>query len=283
MLVRCRFVEFANRMINISMIRKLYGKSDDPQMKELLDYISKNKGKLIDNVLVQQNLVFEYMDYDVEVLYDEKLEMSYVMHRNKKMYFPRSMNAENIRIYYRSNLLEQDIRSAHCYFTDMSIYPIGGVYVDLGAAEGNFSLDLLDRASHIYLFEGDEKWVEALEATFSPYKEKVTIIPKYVTDKESENTTSLKGYFKSIERIDVIKMDIEGAEVEVINNNIDFFDSHTETNLIVCTYHLENDEADIKRILNNYSFKEQGWIMGTNRNVLHPYVRRVLMYGHKNV
>lgn len=271
-----------NKWSNIHMINKLYGSSDDPQMIELLTYLSETGGEIIDGILIQQMMVFEYLNIDVNVAYDEQFGLPYVIHNNKKMFFPKEMSEEGIKAYYRSNLLEQDIRSAHCYFTDMSIYPKGGTYVDLGAAEGNFSLDLIDRAGHIYLFEGDEIWKKPLNATFKPYADKVTIINKYVTDEESDTTTTLKHYFGADNLVHVVKMDIEGAETTVIRDNKAFFNEHFETTLVACTYHLENDEAEIKRILDNYSFREQGWIMGSNRNELHPYVRRVLVFGQYN-
>ena len=36
----------------------------------------------------------------------------------------------------------------------------------------------VDVASKIYLFECDPVWIEALEKTFEPYKDKVVIVPK---------------------------------------------------------------------------------------------------------
>lgn len=278
-LLQSKSIDYVNRKINVGMIKKLYKNSNDPEMGELLNYIRKSKGKTISGVLVQQELVYDYLKKDIKVENDGSVHLSYVVHNGKRMYFPKTMSDEAIKNYYRSNLLEQDNKSAHCYFTDMSIYPEGGVFVDLGAAEGNFSLDLLDRAGHIYLFEGDENWIEALRATFSPWQDKVTIVPKYVGNKKEEKYVTLSDYFGKEKHIDVIKMDIEGAEVAVIQDNVAFFESHDETVLVVCVYHKENDEADIKKLMPNHYFREQGWIMGSNRNVLHPYVRRVLMFG----
>ena len=271
--------KYNDRIIEKNIIR-LYGDSSDPDMVELLEYVKMNHILNISGVLVQQNMVFEYLDRKIVVLHDEEFGLPYVMHKGMKMYFPRTMTDEVIEKYYLSNFLEQDTRSAHCYFRDMSIYPENGIFVDLGAAEGNFSLDLIDKAKHIYLFEGDQMWLEPLKATFHPFEEKVTIIPKYVSDKESETTITLSTALKDVDTVDVIKMDIEGAETTVIENSIEYIKNLKNTNLIVCTYHKENDEYDIKALLPNYIFKEQGYIIGSNRNILHPYVRRVLMIGH---
>lgn len=280
-LLRSKSLDYINRKINVGMMKKLYKNSNDPEMEELLKYVRKSNGKTMSGVLVQQELVYDYLKKDIMVEHDTSIHLSYVIHNGRKMYFPRSMSDEAIKQYYRSNLLEQDKKSAHCYFTDMSIYPEGGVFVDLGAAEGNFSLDLLDRAAHIYLFEGDENWIEALNATFCLWEDKVTIVPKYVGNKDEDKYVTLSNYFGKEKCIDVIKMDIEGSEVDVVQDNVAFFESHNETVLVVCVYHKENDEAEIKKLLPNHYFREQGWIMGSNRNVLHPYVRRVLMFGKK--
>jgi 16S rRNA A1518/A1519 N6-dimethyltransferase RsmA/KsgA/DIM1 with predicted DNA glycosylase/AP lyase activity len=37
--------------------------------------------------------------------------------------------------------------------------------------------------NRIYMFEYDKEWIAALETTFEPYKDKVEIINKYVSNK----------------------------------------------------------------------------------------------------
>ena len=44
----------------------------------------------------------------------------------------------------------------------------GKIFVDIGSAEGFTSLEVIEKASHIYLFEQDKLWIEALNATFGP-------------------------------------------------------------------------------------------------------------------
>lgn len=163
----------------------------------------------------------------------------------------------------------------------MDLYPAGGIFIDLGAAEGKFFLKLVERAKHIYIFECDKGWIEALEETFRPWKEKVTIINKFVSDQVNETNITLSEFFKNEPKIDVIKMDIEGEEINVIKNSLDFFTAHHETKLLICAYHRENDEYEIKNLLQGYQFREQGWLMASNRNNLHPYIRRILLIVEK--
>lgn len=83
-------------------------------------------------------------------------------------------------VAYRGLLIEQDKRSAHRYVDSYEELK-GKTLLDIGAAEAIFTLDTIEYMDHAYLFECDESWIEALEVTFAPYKEKITIVRKYVS------------------------------------------------------------------------------------------------------
>lgn len=276
-----RVIDSLNRKYIIKKIKKLYGNIDDIEMVSLIKHLDKTGGVLTPGGLIQDDLIFEYLDLKVEVLTDESCGLKYVCCEDgKKLYYPRNMQTSDVIYFYRSQLLEQDKRSGHCYFKNMDLYPVGGVFVDLGAAEGNFSLRLVERAKHIYIFECDAGWIEALEETFKPWKEKVTIVNKFVSDQVDETKTTLSHYFKDEPKIDVVKMDIEGEELNVIKNSLDFLMVHRETKLVMCAYHRENDEYEMKKMLQGYQFREQGWSTASNRNKLHPYIRRILLIAY---
>ena len=76
------------------------------------------------------------------------------------------------------NLLskEQDVRSAHRYLDGAFTFEKGEILVDAGVAEGNFALDVVEKASKLILFEADREWIEPLQATFAPWKEKIVIV-----------------------------------------------------------------------------------------------------------
>src|SRR5205085_2663461 len=109
----------------------------------------------------------------------------------KRLYFKRSWTKDDVRSSYNALLIEQDEQSPHRYLTKQFNLENGSVVVDIGTAEGNFALSVIEKVSLIYLFEADEQWAEALHATFDPWKDKVRIINKYVSDHESENSVSL--------------------------------------------------------------------------------------------
>ena len=82
--------------------------------------------------------------------------------------------------------MEQDHRSPHRYFDHIEEFK-DKVLLDVGAAEGILSLMAIEQVKHVYLFECSEDWIDALNKTFEPWKDKVTIIKKFVSDKDDEN------------------------------------------------------------------------------------------------
>ena len=184
-------------------IIEYYKETDDIEIKEILNYLKEDKNEMT---------VFNYSDMqesinniEINVKYDESKELFYIFHQGKKMYFSRKFKlGERVKEYYKSLLLEQHIDSPHRYITEN--FKLDGVkcLVDAGGAEGIFSLENLDRAEKIYIFECDEEWIEALEATFKEYKEKIKIIKKFVSDKNNENEITLDEFQKNIkEKIDL--------------------------------------------------------------------------------
>lgn len=89
------------------------------------------------------------------------------------------------------------------------------------------SLEIVDKAKHVYLFEAEESWIGDLEKTFAPWKEKVTIVRKYVSDIDDDNNVRLDSFFnKSILKPTFIKIDVEGAEMNVLNGCASLFTPH---------------------------------------------------------
>ena len=67
----------------------------------------------------------------------------------------------------------------------------GKTLLDIGTAEGIFTLEAIELINHAYLFECDDMWRAALNTTIEPWEEKITIIPKYVNDiNDKKNITS---------------------------------------------------------------------------------------------
>lgn len=94
----------------------------------------------------------EYTNMPVNVQKDEKKGLYYVQQEKKRLYFRKSTPPKKIQKYYRALSMEQDKRSPHHYFDSVKDVT-GKVFVDIGCAEGYSSLEIVEEAKHIYLFE----------------------------------------------------------------------------------------------------------------------------------
>jgi hypothetical protein len=199
------------------------------------------------------NFVKKYKSENVTVCLDADCDMKYVVHENKRMYFKQSMDEAFIKMYYNALLMEQDIDSPHRYeYGDFHVNE-GDIIADIGAADGNFALSVVEKAKKIYLFECDEEWIYALKMSFAPWKDKVIIVNKYVSDTNENNCIRLDDYIKNAE-INFLKVDIEGAELQFLMGAKSFLATQDDLNIAICTYHKESDAIDIEHILTENNF-----------------------------
>ena len=198
----------------------------------------------------------KYRYRDINVLHDSKNGLPYVLTGNKRLYFKRSHNKRTVQLLYNMLLIEQDWESPHCY-TDESFYPrTGELLADVGCAEGYFSLLNVESQQRIFLFEQDNGWLEALEATFAPWREKVTIVPRFVGDSNSDHQISLDHFFEERGvRPHFCKIDVEGAEASVLKGMSRLINNHP-LRIALCTYHHQDDFIQFTRFFNNLGFHQ---------------------------
>ncbi len=189
-------------------------------------------------------------------IYEDKDKcLPYLIHSGKRIYFKRGLSHRHISHLFNSLNQEQDPDSPHYYhFEKINLSP-DTIIADIGVAEGNFSLDLVEQVKEIHLFEYDEGWIEALKATFEPWKEKVHIVKSFVSDKTSENNLSLDDYFRDKPAPDVVKIDVEGAEHKVLQGARQLLDKKKISELLVCTYHQKGDAEQLSGVLRKYQYK----------------------------
>lgn len=195
----------------------------------------------------------EYDNFHVDVLLDSSNGLHYVLHEEKRLYFHRKFDVNKISRMYKALVMEQDIRSAHHYFDSLSEIE-GKTFLDIGSAEGFTSLEVVELVDKIYLFECDENWIEALNATFAPWKEKVCIINKYINDLNDERNQTLDDFLqdKFNDKL-FLKMDIEGAERRALAGATSLFINATSLEYAICSYHLADDEKVIASFLDKYN------------------------------
>lgn len=169
-------IENKNFFYKESLIKR-YHNAKSKEITEVLEYIRTN-GLDVFNY----SFADKYKDLEVNVYFDEQHKLYYVYHQGHKLYISRSYKTrESVRDYYRSILLEQDKRSPHRYMNENFNVNTGDVVVDIGVAEGNFSLEIIQRVSKIYMIEADDNWIEALKLTFAPFENKVIIIKGFMS------------------------------------------------------------------------------------------------------
>jgi hypothetical protein len=200
--------------------------------------------------------MLEYKTLPVDCFYDQQLEMYYIMHQGKKLYFPHVDKEATVKLY-RDLITEQDIRSPHRYIEDFNRLS-GKTLLDMGAAEGIFSLSVIEIVNHVYLFECDETWIKALNATFAPWKEKVTIIRKYVSDKDDEQNITIGHFLEGKDKRNLfLKMDIEGYEQSALKGAENILREAKDLDYAICSYHRAKDAIEIKKIFDSYHFESE--------------------------
>ena len=199
----------------------------------------------------------DYLYKRITVFWDKTRSLYYVLHHKKKLYFKKGLSKSEIRDLYNALCIEQDIRSPHSYWAFPVGYQPSDIAADIGAAEGIWALEMVEKVKEIHLFECDEAWVEALQATFEPWKNKVQIVNKYVSDFTDEKNTALDDYFYGMNLFPhIIKMDIEGFEREGIKGASRLLTQHIR-HALICTYHRYEDPTQLSEMMREYSFEIQ--------------------------
>lgn len=246
------------------------------EQHEVLEFLKANPVK-----------IFPYPFYDnyspdsIEVFFDKEKGMRYVLQEGKRLYFKKRWGVKRIKRAYSDLVREQDIISPHRYLTDLFTVSIDDIVADIGAAEGNFSLSVVEKVKKIYLFEYDREWTEALKATFAPWADKVEIINKYVSDHDDESHTRFDTFFELQNDINFLKIDVDGAESIVLDSCSNVFKTGKSFKVALCTYHKNNDENDFARFLQVHGFKitpSHGYMIHYyDKKMKPPYLRRGLL------
>ena len=226
-----------------------YKEDDDEQIREVTNYISSHRLQVFNYPFVDK-----YKNYMPKVSKDGVSGLFYVIHQGRKLFFSREFDDEyKVVDYYRSILMEQDEKSPHRYMTDDFGVNQGDVVIDIGVAEGNFSLEIIEKAKKVYLIESDPLWIEALKYTFKNYKDKVCILDNFISDYNEGKISTLDNIIH--EKIDFIKMDIEGSEYEALKGARKLLSANSGIKLSVCCYHSDFDQELIENELKIQGFE----------------------------
>jgi predicted RNA methylase len=251
--------------------------NEDPlssEKQEILTYLRSHKLSIF-----PYDFCDSYKQEDVKVFYDKQIKMNYVLlFGDKRLYLKKGWPPKKVSKYINSLKIEQDKLSPHCYLSDDFCVEKECIVADLGAAEGFFALSVIDLAKKIYLFEPDAEWVEALKMTFAPWKEKIEIIPKYISDTNRLRTVTLDDFFIHKMPPTFIKADIEGCENQLLAGCERIINTSSHLQFALCTYHKQNDYEAFSRFFNNKGFHvhtSHGFMIYYLDNKFRtPYLRR---------
>ncbi|MBL7858299.1 MAG: FkbM family methyltransferase [Cyclobacteriaceae bacterium] len=252
--------------------------------KQVLQFLTKN-----DIAVFPYEFTRKYNPTDIPLFYDTARKLLYTPWEGGNLYYKNGTQKEKAQRYFNSLRLEQDILSPHRYLTEDFNVLENDVIVDVGAAEGNFSLSVIEKAKHIYLFEPEKDWVKALEATFAPWKHKVTIIQKFISDKTSDNSITLDDYFNKNQLINFIKADVEGAEGSLLRGATNLIQRHKNLKIAVTTYHSQEDALLLESIVKEAGFTasfSDGYMLfyyGKENVVKEPYLRKAVLRAVKKI
>jgi hypothetical protein len=228
----------------------------------------------------------KYKSATIKVYSDHENGLKFVLYQCKRMYFKRNWSEQDIREYYNNIQIEQDKESPHKYLSEDFCVGSGSFVADVGAAEGIFSLSIIDVAKKVFLFETDPEWIEALEATFKPWKNKTEIINKFICDRNNHNSLTLDHFIKTNNLFfDFIKIDIDGAESLLLNGAVHFFSSVKSMKVAICIYHKANDEQSFRDFFEKYGFKVNStpgyMIFYYDTEISAPFLRRGVLQAQK--
>lgn len=230
-------------------IMRKYAESADEQIREIVDYVENH-----DLAVFNYPFAEKYCHIEADIEFDKEANMFYVWHNGFRMYMARRFDTEEkVLRYYRSILVEQDELSPHRYLDNTFSVSDGDIVVDVGTGEGNFALEVLDKASKIYMIEVEDDWIEALRYTFADYLDKIVIIQGYASDHTDGNMIALDDVIK--EKVNFIKMDVEGWEAKALAGAGHIMEVSANLKCVVCAYHNNEDEKLICDIATKYGYE----------------------------
>lgn len=266
------------------IINSYKNKSLDDEQKKVLSFI-------------RQNGLHQY-PYDFDLNRDTSIFdvirspdiLPYVEISEKRLYFKRNMSDYEIKSMCACLIQsEQHPNSPHRYFSEGFNVNDNDIFVDVGAAEGLISLEVIDKVKCICIIESDPFWIEALKKTFEPYAHKVRIFYNFITDKNIPYDHSIN---RTLDRVllsenihpTFIKIDVEGHEYEVFNGASKIL-SIPNLKVACAAYHKPNDEVNL-----SYPFKNNGFNITYSDGYMiplgkpfeaYPYLRRGIIRASK--
>lgn len=257
-----------------------YAQSTDKEIISVLNYYKTKKTsvfpyKYFDEILARKTNVF----------FDENYKLPFVIHNQKPLYFPKELEIQRIAKLYNWLCYEQDSSSPHSYVSDNFALDEGSILIDIGCAEGIFTLSNIEQINHAFLFESEDIWIEPLKATFHDWTDKVTITKALVSSQSKNDQVSIDDFLaeKTIANSIFIKIDVEGHEEDVLTGAKNLLaNPNMKIKTAIATYHRHEQFDSILKIMTDLNYTSEpskGYILFYYDNDMRPpYLRKCLLY-----
>ena len=263
-------------------IQRRYGNSTDPEIREVLAFLAAHPTQELPlGMNPPYDWAYQYRPEDVPVQQDAATGMLVARVNGHQIFFPRLVNPAGVQQSVSIARMEQDPRSPHCYCSGRQTIDPGDVAVFVGASDGIFCLSLIERLSKAYLFEPDPNWAEPLRMTMKPWGEKVEIVPLALGSRDAEGVIRLDSFLARRPQPNFIQMDVEGAEMSVLEGAEDLLRQAGKLRLSICTYHQRLDFPKFAERLAKLGYgighSPGFYVLGVRM----PYLRRGVLYASK--
>ncbi|AFL85065.1 hypothetical protein Belba_2511 [Belliella baltica DSM 15883] len=262
-------------------------------LKKLINYSSTSLGskyKSEINFLKEHGLtVFPYSfikNYSKSEIKINKIDnLMCVEYFGKNLFFPKNFSHNQIIDYAYGLFLEQDELSPHSYNSPIFRIDNDDILLDIGCAEANYSLSMIEQVKKVYLFEPNEIWIQPLQHTFSNWKNKVEIFNQRYGDRNELNHPDLSREF--LNQNILIKIDVDGNEREVLELIEPLFSIAKSVKIAICTYHQNNDADDFDNFFKTNGFQTRfgrGYMLFYyDRQIQKPYLRPGVLFAYRNM
>jgi hypothetical protein len=179
--------------------------------------------------------------------------------------------------------MEQDSESPHNYISENhNIH--GHTAVLIGASDGIFALEIMDSFTHIFLFECDPLWLTPVTLTLEPYKDKCTVVNKFVSSKDEEDNITLDTFYDQYQfPIDFMQHDVEGNSVSILKGSSNILVKNNMHLSIAC-YHTASEAQEVEDLLieKGYSCSySKKFVLLWMQKLEKPYIRKGVIYASK--
>jgi len=264
------------------LVLSYYRKTEDPDIRKIVEYIECHPGLDLEPGTRPLSAAADCVrPADVSVRRERGCPFPFVVIGKNKVHFPADFSDAQVQAAVATACCEAHPESPHAYISDTFNIEDGDVAVLAGASDGIFCLSIIERVKRVYLFEPDRRWIQPLGLTLSPWKDKTSIVPLFLGNKNGGGWTSLDLYLADREQaINYLQADVEGGEAEVLQGSQEILRKSRPARVSICCYHKSGDQAQLVNLLTTMGF-ETAYSPGYYLQYREPYLRRGVIWGRK--